>query len=349
MTCSRSLKRILLGDGNDATKIRWIQGYLSHIIDVTRNAPMNRKRLTLWHLAVALLFVARPSEAVAPGRGIRILTSVYPLKEFAAAVVGDRGEAALLLPPGAGVHTWQPRAGDLVRLAECDLFIYVGADLEPWLPGLLKGLAGRRPKTLEAAAGLELMRSGSEEGEAGHHDAHGTFDPHVWLDPDMAARIVASIRGRLEGLDPEGASDFRRNAAALEGRLRDLDTRYREGLRGCSGKVIVLAGHAAFGYLARRYGLEQVALYGASPDSQPTPAELIEVVKKARARGIQAVFTESSASPALARSLARELGVRVLALNPGHNLTRAEIRAGVTFFDIMDANLRSLEDGLGCR
>jgi zinc transport system substrate-binding protein len=317
---------------------------------VTRNASMNRNRLTFWYLAAALLLVSLPAEGMAPGRGIRILTSVYPLKEFAASVVGDRGEAALLLPPGAGVHTWQPRAGDLVRLAECDLFIHIGANLEPWLPGLLKGLAGRRPETLEAAAGLELMRSEMEEGEEpGHHDDHGAFDPHVWLDPDMAMRIVASIRGRLEALDPEGASDFRRNGTALERQLRDLDAKYREGLRGCSGKVIVLAGHAAFGYLASRYGLEQVALSGASPDSQPTPAELIEVVKKARAHGIKAVFMESSASPALARSLARELGVRVLVLNPGHNLTRAEIRAGVTFFDIMEANLRSLEDGLGCR
>lgn len=311
---------------------------------------MNRKRLTLWYLAAALLVACRPSDAADPGRGIRILTSVFPLKEFAAAIVGDRGEAALLLPPGAGVHTWQPRAGDLVRLAECDLLIYIGANLEPWLPGLLKGLADRRPETLEASAGLELMRSGGAEGEAGYHDdAHGPFDPHIWLDPDMAAHIVNAIRGRLEALDPEGASDFQRNAATLEERLRDLDVRYREGLRSCSGKVVVLAGHAAFGYLASRYGLEQVALYGASPDSQPTPAELIEVVKKGRARGIRAVFTESSASPALAKSLARELGVRILVLNPGHNLTRAEIRAGVTFFDIMEANLRSLEDGLGCR
>jgi zinc transport system substrate-binding protein len=310
---------------------------------------MNRKRLTLWHLAAAFLVAARPGAAAEPAGRIRILTSVYPLKEFAAAIVGDRGQAALLLPPGAGVHTWQPRAGDLVRLAECDLFIYIGADLEPWLPGLLKGLAGRRPETLEAVAGLELMRSGSGEGEGGHHDDHGPFDPHVWLDPGMAARIVTAIQGRLEALDPEGASEFRRNGAALEGRLRDLDARYREGLRGCSGKVLILAGHAAFGYLARRYGLEQVALYGASPDSQPTPADLIEVVKKARARGIKAVFTESTASPALARSLARELGARTLILNPGHNLTRDEIHAGVTFFDIMEMNLGSLEDGLGCR
>ncbi len=171
---------------------------------VHRDSPMNRKRLTLWYLAAALVVAARPPAAAAPAGRIRILTSVYPLKEFAAAIVGERGEATLLLPPGAGVHTWQPRAGDLVRLAECDIFIYIGANLEPWLPGLLRGLAGRRPETLEAAAGLELMRSTDMQGEAGHRDDHGPFDPHVWLDPDMAARIVASIRGRLEILDPRG-------------------------------------------------------------------------------------------------------------------------------------------------
>lgn len=310
---------------------------------------MNRNRLILWCLTAAFLVAARAPAVAARTGGIRILTTIFPLKEFAAAVVGDRGDAALLLPPGAGVHTWQPRAGDVIKLAECDLFIYIGADLEPWLPGLLRGLAGHRPETLEATAGLELIRSGKEEGRGGHGVDQGPFDPHVWLDPDMAARIVGSIRRRLEVLDPEGAAEFRHNGAVLEGRLRDLDVRYREGLRGCSGRVIVLAGHAAFGYLADRYGLEQAALYGPSPDSQPTPAELIEVVKRARALGIRAVFTESTASPAVARSLARELGARTLALNPGHNLTRAEIRAGITYFDIMEANLRSLKDGLGCR
>jgi zinc transport system substrate-binding protein len=309
---------------------------------------MNRKRLTFWSLA-ALCFACGPSEAVARERGLRILTSVFPLKEFAAAVVGDRGEAALLLPPGAGVHTWQPRPGDLVRLTECDLFIHVGAGLEPWLPGLMKGLAGRRPEALEVSAGLPLLPSGEEAGHEDEEHDHGEFDPHVWLDPDLAVRIVGAIRERLTLLDPGGESVYRRNAAGLEERLRDLDSRCREGLRGCSGKAIILAGHAAFGYLARRYGLEQIALYGMSPDSQPTPAKLIEIVHMARARGVTAVFAENSESPALARSLSRELGVRILVLNPAHNLTRSEIRARTTYFDIMEANLRSLEDGLGCR
>ncbi len=310
---------------------------------------MDRKRLTLCYLATALLVAGRSAAAAAPAPGLRIVTSVFPLKEFAAAVLGDRGQASLLLPPGAGVHTWQPRPGDLVRLTKCDLFIHVGAGLEPWLPGLMSGLGDRRPATLEASAGLDLLPASDEAGHPGEAHGHGRFDPHVWLDPDLSVRIVSAIRDRLIALDPDGGPVYLRNAAALEGRLREMDVRYREGLRGCSGKTVVLAGHAAFGYLARRYGLVQIALYGTSPDAQPTPADLIGVVGKARALGVRVVFMESSESPALARSLARELGVRTQVLNPGHNLTRAEIRAGTTFFDIMEANLRSLEDGLDCR
>lgn len=310
---------------------------------------MNRKRLTLCYLAAAFFIAAQPSEAALKAPRIRIMATVFPLKEFAAAVAGDRGEATLLLPPGAGVHTWQPRPGDLVRLTKCDLFIHVGAGLEPWLPGLMRGLGDKRPDTLEASAGLDLLPASVEAGHSGEPRGHERFDPHVWLDPELAVRIISAIRDKLTVLDPEGGPDYLRNAASLERQLMEMDARYREGLRRCSGKTFILAGHAAFGYLARRYGLEQIALYGTSPDSQPTPAELIEIIDKARALGVKSVFMESSESPALARSLSRELGVRTLVLNPGHNLTRAEIRAGTTFFDIMEANLRNLEDGLDCR
>lgn len=310
---------------------------------------MNRKRLTLCYLAALILVAARPSDAALKAPRIRIMASVFPLKEFAAAVAGDRGETTLLLPPGAGVHTWQPRPGDLVRLTKCDLFVHIGAGLEPWLPELMSGLGDRRPAILEASAGLDLLPASDGAGHAGELHGHGRFDPHVWLDPELAGRIISAIRDRLTVLDPEGGPEYLRNADAVQGRLMEMDARYREGLRRCSGKTLILAGHAAFGYLARRYGLEQIALYGTSPDSQPTPAKLIEVVDRARALGVRSVFMESSESPALARSLSRELGVRILVLDPGHNLTRAEIRAGTTFFDIMEANLRSLEDGLDCR
>ncbi len=278
---------------------------------------------------------------------VRIMSTVFPLREFAAAVAGGRGQADLLLPPGAGVHTWQPRPGDIRRLAECDLLLFMGANLEPWLPEVLKAVPGGRVRALEATAGLTLLEASDddEQGEGGH----GHLDPHAWLDFQIDTRIVRKIADELSLIDPAGRSEFMENADKLAARLGELDGKFRNGLAGCRGRDIVLAGHGAFGYLARRYGLVQTALYGLSPDAQPRPGDLMRAVDFCRQRGIRTIFFENSVSPALSRTLAREIGGRILVLHAGHNLTREQQDRGVDFFELMEENLKNLRDGLGCR
>jgi zinc transport system substrate-binding protein len=281
---------------------------------------------------------------------LRILTSVFPLKEFAAAIAGDRGEAAQLLPPGAGVHTWQPRPGDIVSLASTDLFIAIGSGLEPWLTKVVAAVPGRRLRVLEVSRGLDMVGASEEGGELRLHEyEHGPVDPHIWLDFGLDLLVADRIAAALSEIDPRGAADFQRNAAALKGRLRELDSRFAAGLKDCAGKHVVVAGHAAFGYLAHRYGLVQTALYGLSPDSQPRPKQMMRVVDFCRRAGIRTVYFENSVSPELARTLASEIGGRVLVLNAGHNLTRDQLQKGLTFFAMMEENLRSLREGLGCR
>jgi len=293
------------------------------------------------------LALARP--AVSAGN-IKVLTSIFPLREFAAAVVGDRGEAELLLPPGAGVHTWQPRPGDILRLASSDLFISVGAGLEPWLSAVLKAVPGGKLRVLEVSRGLPLRPAeAGEPEEAAHEHSHGPLDPHVWLDFSLDLQIVDQIVATLLEIDPAGGPDFRKNAETLKSRLRELDSRYADTLKNCSGKALVIAGHAAFGYLAKRYGLVQTALYGLSPDSQPRPQHLLKVIDFCRKEGIRTVFFETSVPPGLAQTLAGEIGGRVLVLYAGHNLTRDQVVKGVGFFDIMGENLKNLREGLGCR
>jgi zinc transport system substrate-binding protein len=286
----------------------------------------------------------------APGRKLRILATVFPLREFAAAVAGDRGEAGLLLPPGAGVHTWQPRPGDITRLAECDLLLFIGSGLEPWLPDMLKAFPPGRVRTLEAAAGLAVAAPPEDEtGGHGDEQAHGGLDPHVWLDFELDVRIVGRIAEELARLDPDGRPIFAANAGELAGRLRKLDAAFRDGLAGCRGRDLVLAGHGAFGYLSRRYGLVQTALYGLSPDAQPKPKDLMKAVDFCRAKGLKSVFFENSVPPDLSKALAREIGGRVFVLHAGHNLTREQQERGVGFFELMEEDLANLREGLGCR
>ncbi len=303
------------------------------------------RRALLLVLTAASATAASAGPAPASGR-IAILTSVLPLREFAAAVVGDRGEAGLLLPPGASVHNWQPRPGDILKLASTDLFISVGAGLEPWLPEVLASVPAGRLRVLEVSRGLDLLAAA--EGEEDRH-GHGAWDPHLWLDFGLDRTVVEKIVAALSGIDPAGTDAFRRNADALEERLGRLDARFSEGLKGCAGKTFVVAGHAAFGYLARRYGLNQRALYGLSPDAQPRPQQMIEVVEYCRRQSVRTVFFENSVPPDLARTLAAEIGGRVLVLQSGHSPTREQVMNRVGFFDMMEQNLQSLRDGLGCR
>jgi zinc transport system substrate-binding protein len=306
---------------------------------------MNKVRV-----ALALILMTSVALPAAVAGGIRISTSIFPLREFAAAVAGERGDVSLLLPPGAGVHTWQPRPGDIVRLSSTDLFISVGAGLEPWLSDILKAVPGGRLRVLEVSRGLPLLQAEAEEpGEHAESHDHGPADPHVWLDFGLDALIVDEIVSALSEIDPPGAGYFRKNGEALKGRLEELDSRFAAALRDCPGKEIVVAGHAAFGYLAKKYGLHQTALYGLSPDSQPRSRQLMKVVDFCRKEGIRTVYFESSVPPDLARTLAAEIGGRVLVLRAGHNLTRDEMLKGLGFFDIMEGNLRSLREGLGCR
>jgi zinc transport system substrate-binding protein len=294
-------------------------------------------------LAILLTFIAmRPLAAK-----IRIMTTVFPLREFAASVAGDRGQVDLLLPPGAGVHTWQPRPGDIGRLAACDLLIFIGANLEPWLPGMLKAFPDGKVRTLEATSGLALFEA---DQDADHEEpGHGPLDPHVWLDFEVDTVIVHKIAEELSFIEPDGRAEFMANADELTVKLRTLDAQFRGELAGCRGKDIVLAGHAAFGYLARRYGLVQTALYGLSPDAQPRPVDLMKAVDFCRRKGIRTVFFENSVAPDLSRTLAREIGGRVLVLHAGHSLTRDEQDRGIGFFELMQENLTALRDGLGCR
>jgi zinc transport system substrate-binding protein len=277
--------------------------------------------------------------------------TVFPLAELARAVAGDAVEVLQLLPPGADVHTWQPRVGDVRRLAGADLVVSIGSGLEPWLPGLVKGAGAGRVPSLEASRGLDLLEG--HEGHAAEEEPGGRgredHDPHVWLDFLQDEKIVDALAGALAKLVPAETAGFRSRAEDLKKRLRALDASYREGLSGCAGREIFLAGHAAFGYLARRYGLVQVPVYGVSPDAAPTPKTTAGIAARAKRAKARTIFYEPGAGDKVARLIAAEAGADVRILHPGHNITPAQREAGVGFFDLMAENLEALRHGLAGR
>lgn len=278
---------------------------------------------------------------------IKIVATVFPLMEFSRAVCGERGEVSLLLPPGAEIHTWNPRPSDIVKISSADLFIYVGANLEPWIHDLLKSIKNPALRILEASRDLPLLEVLTDSHRHGH--SHGELDPHIWLDFELDQIIVDRIAALLSGIDAKYSSFYQHNAASYKEKLHLLHDQFLDGLEECACRVVILGGHSAFGYLARKYNLQQISLYGLSPDSKPTPRQMIEVVELSKKHKVKVVYFEEYVSDELARVIAKEIGARTLVLNPGANLDKDQLESGVNFFDIMKKNLENLRDGLNCR
>ncbi len=335
--------------------------------------------------AVLPAAVAAPARAAGPAR-LAVVASFYPLAEWAAVVGDDRVEVHNLTPAGAEPHDLEPTPSDLRRLRQADVVITLGAGFQPAIDRALAGRPGRQIRVV-ATEGLPL-RPGAGDLESGNHDhaakaartagaagasgGHGpgrrgsppapepasggqhdhgeglAQDPHVWLDPVLAKQIVQRIAAALAGADPAGKPTYEANAQAYAARLDALHRAYERTLATCKRRELVTA-HAAFGYLAARYGLEQVPISGLSPEAEPTPGRLAELIDFVRTHGVTAVFFETLASPKVAETVARETGARTMVLNPLEGLTPVELAQGKDYLGIMEENLRSLAAGLECR
>ena len=254
-----------------------------------------------------------------------VLAASYPLAFASEEVAGGATGVSTVTPPGAEPHDLELTARDVERIRDAGLVVYAGGGFQPALEDALDERAG---PSLDVLDGLELL-PGVDEDEV---------DPHVWLDPVRYATVAREIAGALG--DPAGADD-------LVTRLETLDREYRSGLARCERRELVTS-HAAFGYLADRYDLEQVPLLGIAPDAEPGPREIEHLVGEVRGTGATTVFTESLVSPELAETIAREAGVTTASLDPLEGLTSEQLESGTDYFTVMRKNLATLREALGC-
>ena len=257
-----------------------------------------------------------------------VVASFYPLAYAAEEIGGTTAAVTNLTPPGAEPHDVELSVRDVERVRSADVVLYLGEGFQPNLEAAVEGAEGDAIDLLPDVAIRE-----------GPPDATETADPHVWLDPLRYATLARRIGEALRR--PAAAGEFVR-------RLRKLDREYELGLADCERREIVTS-HAAFGYLAERYGLEQIAISGLSPEAEPAAGELEQLVAEVREHGATTVFFEPLVSPRLAETIAREAGVETAALNPVEGLTESEIERGADYFTVMRANLETLREALACR
>lgn len=267
---------------------------------------------------------------------VRIITTIFPLTELVREVAGERGEVFQLIPTGAEIHDFQLRPSDIANLSQADLVVAVGPLLEPWLEKVNRALDQKPARQVYFYQEMEKKGLGSL-------DPH---DPHLWLDLKADEELVEVLVKTLTDIDPAGGDYYRERGQKLKVELSTLDGDFQEQLRGCRSKIFIVAGHQAFGYLARRYGLQLYSLIGANPEARPGLKKMQEIIELIKKEKVKAIFYESSVTPYYAQAIARETGVKLYPLSTGVHLKPEEIQKKLTFLQLMKQNLETLKAGL---
>lgn len=309
---------------------------------------------------------------------LKVKTSFYPMYEFTRQVAGDLADVENLIPPGIEAHDWEPTPQDMAGISDADVLVYNGAGMEGWVDQVLESIQGTGVSAIEASKGIEIMEGTghshdheeegdhshdehahdhAEEGdhshdehahdhaEEGHHHDHGGLDPHVWLSPAMAVKQVRNIEAGLAEAAPEHQEAFKANVDAYVSKLEALDKEFRDGLKNAKRKDFITQ-HAAFGYLAREYGLTQVPIAGLSPDQEPSAAQMAEVIEFAKEHNVKTIFFETLVSSNVAETIASEIGASTSVLNPIEGLTEEDIADNLDYIAIMRQNLDALTKAL---
>lgn len=278
--------------------------------------------------AVAYLIVSSDRNKFSGSDKPQVAASFYPLYFLASEIVGDKVEVFNITPAGTEPHDHDLRAGDRVQIENSDLLVLIGRNFEPWVDRINEILAGSGTKVLTLA-----------ENEP---------DPHFWLSPSLTKDKVILITQELKSIDPENASVYDQKAGTLLARLDELDDKFKRELESCERRDFITS-HDAFGYFARDYRLNQVAISGISPDEEPSARDMVRIAEFARANNVKYIFFESLLSPELAETIATEVGARTLVLNPIEGLTEEEIADGKNYFTEMENNLTNLKIALECK
>lgn len=290
---------------------------------------------------------------------LKVTAAFYPLEFLAGQIGGDHVVVTDLTKPGVEPHDLDLTPRQTGRLGQSDVIVYLKG-LQPAVDDAVK-LSGVKHR-VDAAALTPLEDHGTEVDGAHHttgdnatddgeerHEHSGEdagSDPHIWLDPVKYAQVAKGVGRALAQADPANAAAYGKSTDALVGRLTALDTSFRDGLRGRTSDTFVTT-HAAFGYLAERYGLVEEAINGIDPESEPSAAQVKALHDLVKSTRVSTVFFETLVSDSTAKTVAGDLGLRTDVLDPIEGIT--DKSRGADYFQVQRSNLQALRTALGAK
>lgn len=300
-----------------------------------------------------------------------VYASTFATAAIAREIGGDQVNVKMIVPPGADPHSYEPTSKQLTEIAKGDLFLLTGTTLEPYSKKIQESLKGTDVRFVETSKDVNLLESDAtlhaheeeehsedehaheEEGHDDHatdehaheeegHD-HGKYDPHVWLDPVNAKAMARSITSALSKEAPKDKATFEKNLKAFDQQADELDEQFKQAVADGSKKELLVT-HAAYGYLAERYGFTQLPIAGISPSDEPSQKQLAALVKEARMHDLKYVAFEETVSPKVARVIQKEIGAESVTIHNLESVTKAQQNS--SYFKLMEENVQTLKKAL---
>ena len=309
------------------------------------------------------------------GEKIVVVATLFPQYDFVKQVGGEKVDVTLLLPPGSESHTYEPTPQDMVLIDESNLFIYTGEEMEPWAENLISGLKNNI-NVLDLSKSVDLINveefeeeHDSEAHEHHHEDGvgdetddehehehehnheeeghHHTYDPHIWLNPQYAIKMVRSVEQELSRIDPDNAEYYKENANNYIKQISDLDTEFEETVKNAQNPKIAFGGAFAYAYFVERYNLDFISAYETCGESaEPSTVKVKEVIDYINKNKIPVIFYKEYSTGNIAKTISEATGAKMLVFNTVHNLSKDEIKNGASYVSIMKDNLANLKQAL---
>lgn len=305
----------------------------------------------------------------AQGDKLKIVTTIFPEYDWTREILGDqseRTEVTMLLDNGVDLHSYQPTADDLIKIAECDLFIYVGGESDGWVESALASTSnpdravinlidtlGDSVKLEEVVEGMQETEHDHEEDEDHAHDAdeqETETDEHVWLSLGNAQAVCQKIAEKLGEIDPEHEQAYTQNALAYIDQLAALDAKYQAAVDAANNKTLVFGDRFPFRYLTEDYGLDYYAAFvGCSAETEASFETIRFLAEKTDALGLSHVLTIENPNHKIAETVVANTSGKnqqVLSMDSMQSVTSKDVAAGATYLSIMEHNLDVLTQAL---
>ncbi len=283
------------------------------------------------------------------GPQLNVISTIFPSYDFARQVGGDHIDVSMLLKPGTESHDYDPTPQDIIKVQNCDLFIYVGGESDEWVKDILSSDEQKPKKVIALMDCVDTVEEETVEGMEAEEEQEDEveYDEHVWTSPKNAVTIAKKIAEALKELEPSYSADFEKNTVAYCAKLSSLDDQFRKVVENGKRKTLIFGDRFPFRYFTDEYELSYYAAFpGCSSETEPSASTISFLINKVKTEKIPVVFSIEFSNGKIADTICESSDAKKLTFHSCHNVTQDEFDSGITYIELMQKNVKNLKEAL---